>query len=528
VFLDRRVPHRTPGSSAANPLYAAWVEEARIEAMLEANDLKDGPLMSLLDSTVLDSIVDARLRDRSLLDPHRPVARAWLPEDRLPVLLTLTNLRGIPYGIRFAGTPFAHFMRQHADFVRFALALSAGALPRVGETLINDDFFKDDANRRAFRAAVLGTGAFPVGLRARIVAQRREDLELRAGLHASSPLANGSKAGGTGLQELRPDWPNANENPIQSLCVDGGALDNEPLELVRRELAGWKGQNPRAGNAANRAVVLVDPFVNPSGAETGTDIGLLAQLPALIGSLIGQARFKPEELALAADGDVYSRFILAPSRGPRWKGEGAIAGGYLGGFMGFLHRDYRHHDFMLGRRNARSFLRNHFLLPADNKLFQGWQKSAKEMARWGRRRPGSEVWYLPIIPLCGRLLPGGTPEADEDAIEPLPPWPSHSLPDAALRDLEQRIAARAEAVVKAAWRERASGLKPKLREKAEDWVEAQGWFLRQTGRLVNAFRGRHIADAIERQAIARLAEAATSVAMERIKSEVSKIAKLGT
>lgn len=44
-------------------------------------------------------------------------------------------------------------------------------------------------------------------------------------------------------------------------------------------------------------------------------------------------------------------------------------GGALGGFSGFFSVAYRHHDFMLGRRNCQQFLRQHFVLAADNPSF---------------------------------------------------------------------------------------------------------------------------------------------------------------
>ena len=43
----------------------------------------------------------------------------------------------------------------------------------------------------------------------------------------------------------------------------------------------------------------------------------------------------------------------------------------LGGFGGFLHESFRHHDYLLGRRNAQAFLRWNFALPESNPLFAG-------------------------------------------------------------------------------------------------------------------------------------------------------------
>lgn len=47
------------------------------------------------------------------------------------------------------------------------------------------------------------------------------------------------------------------------LAVDGGVIDNEPLELARRFLSGGpKKRNERAGKLADKAVLLIDPFPN--------------------------------------------------------------------------------------------------------------------------------------------------------------------------------------------------------------------------------------------------------------------------
>jgi hypothetical protein len=523
VFADLRFPPRTPASNAPNPLHSAWVKEADIRGMLRTDGNEEDPLASLLDCRVLDQIVANRLDERALMLASCRCRRDWLPEDRLPVILTLANLHGIPYAIRFTGSPFSHYMQRHADWIRFALPLEEKVAPKVAEILLDAAFLSQPSNRRAFADAVLATGAFPIVLQARKIARPRADYDLRAALHPGSPL---SCTRGAGLDELRPDWPHTRD-PIESLYVDGGMLDNEPIELVRRELAGWAGRNPRDGQAANRAVILVDPFVNPPSPCRATDLSLLGQIPVMFGALMSEARFKPEELALAADGENFSRFIIAPSRGPTWQGEGAIAGGFLNGFMGFLHEAYRQHDFLLGRRNARSFLRNHFLLPECNPLFSAWSEEDKQ--RWGRIRTdarGESRRYLPVIPLCGRLLPDDATEATEEAIEPLPHWPRGCLDKAELAALEAAIRARAETVLRKAWAERADDLVPKLRRKAEQMIENQGWFLRQAGRLLIAFAGRRIATAAERNAISAAAEGFTTLVMTRIRQEIRAIDRL--
>ncbi|MDW8445015.1 MAG: hypothetical protein RML45_12650 [Acetobacteraceae bacterium] len=283
-------------------------------------------------------------------------------------------------------------------------------------------------------------------------------------------------------------------------CVDGGAMDNEPLELVRRALAGWNGANPRKGDLANRAVVLVDPFTERKEAPPDADPSLLTALPRLFGALINTARFKAEDLALAAAPDTYSRFLIAPSRGPGWQAPVAIASGYLGGFMGFLAEAYRHHDYMLGRRNARSFLRHHLVLPVGNPLFGRKEATPRwsdaDVARWAvPREEGGPADHLPIIPLCGRLW-ADTPDA-EDGIEPLPPWPRGMLDPASLTPL---IRARAEAAARLLYETHA---KPVLADRVgrmiDDVIAGQSWAVRQTLKLVRCLFKRRLMAILDRE-----------------------------
>ncbi len=105
---------------------------------------------------------------------------------------------------------------------------------------------------------------------------------------------------------------------------------------------------------------------------------------------------------LAAQQGVHSRFMIAPSRQDKVY---PIACGSLGGFGGFLKRDFRSHDYFLGRRNAQKFLQDHFVLPEDNPLFKEWDADMKE-THCVKNSTGQPIMengqrLLPIIPLIG-------------------------------------------------------------------------------------------------------------------------------
>ena len=97
-------------------------------------------------------------------------------------------------------------------------------------------------------------------------------------------------------------------------------------------------------------------------------------MPVLASALIDQARFKPDELQVAANDRVFSRFMISPIRegnGSEMASKYPIACGVMGGFGGFIDKLFRRHDYLLGRRNAQAFLRWNFGLPETNPLFQG-------------------------------------------------------------------------------------------------------------------------------------------------------------
>jgi hypothetical protein len=67
------------------------------------------------------------------------------------------------------------------------------------------------------------------------------------------------------------------------------------------------------------------------------------------------------------------QYLIAPVRyeqkqGQEYAIEGklAIACGSLGGFGGFISKEFRIHDYFLGRSNCEQFLREHFTIPVDS------------------------------------------------------------------------------------------------------------------------------------------------------------------
>lgn len=440
--LGYRFPHvratTGPAQAPANPFYNAWVKQIDIQDLLGKADLGDGKSapMSLLDSTKLQEIAD-----QAIGYTHTETVRRPYVADPLRLILTVTNLRGVPYALDLQGNTAArHEMMSHADCMRFGVR-GIGTLPPdpvwPDEVALDTPKVSGDAagqsNWSLLGTTALASGAFPIGLLPRALRRPADDYRYR---RVAAPGEEGEIA-----IPIVPSWGPAMPAHYEFLCVDGGAMDNEPLELARQELAGLLGRNPREGTRAHRAVVLVDPFPDAAvmGPERKEGAELFGLGLAMAGAWKAQARFKPVDLALASQDSVYSRFMVTPARGgdDELGHQGiALAGGALGGFSGFLAEPYRHHDYLLGRRNCQQFLRCHFTLPDGNPLFNGWPSTLREKYLSDASPQGcmsGRSQELPIVPLLGECA----------APEPLPKWPVDTID---LDKLETRVQRRLDTV----------------------------------------------------------------------------------
>ena len=422
----KHVDSERAGEAANNKLFESWVRRIDIHRLLDTKDLKGPgrpPVRSLLDSSVLEEIAKDAFHFPK--DGPAPPTRPYL-SDPLHVVLTLTNLRGVPYKMGLQGPHATNYqMRMHADQLHFALT------SKEGESLTSFDprWLKkrdyDQFGWNVLRDAALATGAFPFGLAPRALHRRVLEYEERQKSLPESVKVRGGGRHHTKSEPIPPYWPDAMPDEYEFLCVDGGVIDNEPLELARRILVGGKSHSRRDGRHARRATILVDPFPNVKPfpvdyhdhlTKDSSSFSLFRLGWSLFAGLIDQARFKPEELQLAVKPDIYSRFLIEPVRYDR-AGENemeyAIACGSLYGFGGFLSEGFRRHDYQLGRRNCQQFLRKHFVLPENNPLFdrRSWSPQARETHRVYRSKNGRDVHllrvedddvpHLPIIPLVG-------------------------------------------------------------------------------------------------------------------------------
>jgi len=447
-------------------LYETWVkkptlvaEEAGQLELLGAVDLDSPGIRSLLDSTALE-----RLREEVLARATWSGPRAFLARD-LDLILTVTNLRGVPYATSFAAgaqRAHEHVMATHGDWMHFRFE-GAGITParsewldkaQVSQTIrIAELGHKGEAPKgkewALFREAVLATGAFPVALAAR-------------------PLVNPRAGYGTKPWPIEP-WPQPGSAwpvPFDGLfgdpkllpdfafaAIDGGAIDNEPFEVARWAIRDEKeSRNKRGPEEADRAVLMIDPFpdspdigADPDTAEGGVRADLLvsAVLGRLKSGLLDQARFKPSALGLV--GQTFSRFLITPDRSDSAlpddrQPEAALyplASGLLAAFGGFLTETFRDHDFQQGRRNAQWFLRQHLVLDPANPVVAGWGGPATVDAAFRPPKPGdaAAARRRTVIPCIGTAaLPIAAPV-----------WPR--LDPAQLERVVAGIGRRADAIV---------------------------------------------------------------------------------
>src|SRR6202012_3650941 len=113
---------------------------------------------------------------------------------------------------------------------------------------------------------------------------------------------------------------------------------------------------------ANCSVITVAPFPSQERFDPNffaKPISLAGMMSRLFSVLIAQSRFMGESLSALTSANAFSRFVIAPSDANVPSGS-ALQCATLGAFGGFMERNFRAHDFMLGRYNCQRFLSVHF------------------------------------------------------------------------------------------------------------------------------------------------------------------------
>lgn len=410
-------PVRDPSDKAArknNVLYDSWVlmgdEENQpklLEKTFSTDDLKDtGKIQSILNSAFIDSICDDAFRPDGSTGNKLPFIA-----DDLELVLSHTMLRSIPLAIDF-NTPIGGKKRfsknpEHCTFEHFTIShFKLGYDPnRPGEKdryLPLDPFGPGAA---AMKLATKATGAFPLGLRFREFFN--DELTAPYLKNITRQLAFNRLSDIPAAEVPDIDWEKDFPDPFRFVSVDGGALNNEPFGEVMAILKDRYGKK-KPGEDYKYAMVMIDPFpdVPPGNAYKQPD-DLFSVVPAIIGTLWDQAKVKRAEM-LDAYSSEYYRGEIFPVRWKKQKQDEPypIACGAAMAFAGFLDIDFRHHDFFLGRDNARNFFRAYFNLPyyrddahpENNVIHEIHRDWTPEMVDMFKVKDKDGNIYLPIIP----------------------------------------------------------------------------------------------------------------------------------
>jgi hypothetical protein len=260
------------------------------------------------------------------------------------------------------------------------------------------------------KQAAMATGAVPVALASRIIHRDVADYDIPGWV----PLSKNA-------QPLPPAFPQTIGNTVETLNVDGGVTDDNPFQLAHDYLALELNQacNPREPDQANAAVITVAPFPMEDtfkpGYKAGDHQGIWSIVWSFFSVCLSQSRFLGESLQMLMEGRSFSRFVIAPKDNSIGAGQSALQCASLGAFGGFFCRDFRKHDFLLGRRNCQQFLRTRLAVLNSNPIIASGLSAAGPYAAGiedlflvacpslNPELTQGKLW-MPLIPLCGSAV----------------------------------------------------------------------------------------------------------------------------
>ena len=376
-----------------NKLYHSWVDLLGVDMfsqMLDTADVKQGSIISGLNSGFISQIAQRVVT----ADPDKWQPTPAFIKPGLKIFTTMSNLQGFPYNVPFSANstqdPSKYNMVVHNDYACFELTESYITGPNNGWIPLN---LKTKVNTDIAASAAMATGAFPVGLESRVVKRSAQYVNANPWLNdylSGSPLPDGD---------------------YTTLNVDGGLINNEPFDKVRSVLDGLPGQEVDAVNNFSKftnTILMIEPFPTKPPKPISLSQGLLNVIGLTLSTMITQMRSKPLKVKDAMDDGCAGQYLITPSRritGPdgietEVAGELAIACGALGGFCGFINKNFRVHDYFLGRYNAKIFLRDYFTVPGDtllkNPIFaNGYANADKEKHR--STQPGGGYQIIPVF-----------------------------------------------------------------------------------------------------------------------------------
>ncbi len=173
-----------------NKFYHSWVDlisDDMLPLMLNTDDIGDGKILSLLNSSFIRSIADRAIKS----DPDHWIQRPYIAE-QLKVFVTLSSLRGFWFDISFKSrgkNPDLYYVNKHNDYACFQI--NSDSYKNDGWTPLN---FRTGQSTDIARDAAMATGAFPVGLQARTMRREGQHVNDNPWLKAITSITQCRKA----------------------------------------------------------------------------------------------------------------------------------------------------------------------------------------------------------------------------------------------------------------------------------------------------------------------------------------------
>jgi hypothetical protein len=455
------------GGDKNNLFYNTWVnldddiKNLTFDKALMTDDLKEsGKIDSLLNSHFIDNIAKTAFSVEG--DPEtNPTAKlpGYISRD-LEMLISHTMLKGIPLTVDFShssGSTLSdnpsHSSYEHFLFSHFRL--------NEGNPVDPDHYiwlnpFQAQAKEHLKKAAI-ATGAFPVGLRYREFDKKDFNPEyLKNVLSRIIEMDHGNPEPAI---KSKIQWDQQLLNNYRSVTVDGGALNNEPYAeglCILKKRYGDACIEESDKEYQKYGMVMIDPFPDFAHLKGSGKYpkDLMGVAPGIIGTLWDQAKIKRNEIKLQFENKAY-RGVIFPVKYTqnKQKYQNPLACGAMEAFSGFLDRKFRHHDFFLGRNNARNFIRAYLSVPYDpaNNVIHPlhrdkyWTKAMRNRLKIELKDKNGRVkTYLPLIPDMNLLIDNRA--NDEDIYKyDVPDIPQ--IPKSKIKQLEDKVYLRSSAML---------------------------------------------------------------------------------
>ncbi len=385
-IIDRNYPV-PEADDEHSKLYRSWITMvddklgSTFKKLMDPSDAAPlNEMRSILNSIPVDQIAANAIPAVIQYSPPAYVS------EQLSILLSVTNLEGIPIDIRFSNVdkndPTCNVLKMHSGFLHYQFKEQSLQIDYPAEII-------SEKTKDHLAAAAKATGAFPFGLSNRKISVNHQFFkEFKKRLKANYNI------------DVNLQLPD-NSNYVFN-AVDGGVINNEPIGTTVKILeCKKKDDHPQDENY----VILIDPFpsvTNAAKRQEYTAPGeytLVQQAKKLIGAIRNQSMFRQEDLLNGLEMDK-NRFLIYPTKRKYY----FLACGLIEGFSGFLKKEFREHDYQLGRKNCQTFLRFYFgETPEVLQAITGVTLSAAEVdhfkydVNFGKKGE-PPLWKIPMIP----------------------------------------------------------------------------------------------------------------------------------